>query len=469
MGAGRPGGPGTAGGGDTLRGVPLSETVARLLDLAGRQPGLTGAEVYGERSTSRRIRVFKGGVEQLSAARRTGVGLRVFRDGAVGYAYSSDVSPDSLRELVRRATAHAAVARPDQNAGLPEPDGALPELVLFSPELVRMPETRKIEVAVQAEQAALAFDPRIKLVEDTVYVDADEDVVLQNSAGFSGGYRVNSCYLFLYCHAEQDGQVETGLAYTVSRDPAGLDPEGCGREAAERAVRLLGARPCPSMKGTVVLEPFVAAAVVDVLGSALTADAVQKGRSLFGSLEGQPIASGLVGLADDGVDPDGLNSSPFDGEGVPCRRTPLIEGGVLRGFLYDSYTGRKAGRESTGNGGRGSYQSPPSVRPTNLVLHGAGSPVADVIAGIERGALVTDAVGVHSGVNPVSGEFSVGISGLLIESGRLTTPLREVTLAGDIQSMLRGIVALGDDPRWVPSGSVLTPSVAIEGMAVAGI
>ncbi len=248
-----------------------------------------------------------------------------------------------------------------------------------------------------------------------------------------------------------------------------LDAEACGREAAERACRLLGARKCRSMKATVVLDPFVSAAFFGVLSSALTADAVQKGRSLFAGREGQQVAGELLELYDDGTLPDGLDSQPFDGEGVPCRRTPLVSGGVLQGFLYDTYTARKAGRASTGNGLRGSYAGLPGVRPTNLVIAGATTPYADLLTGIDQGVLVTDAVGVHSGANPISGEFSVGINGVLIEHGRLTTPVREVTLAGDIISMLRAVRAIGDDARWIPSGSILTPSVAIDGMAIGGL
>ena len=176
----------------------------------------------------------------------------------------------------------------------------------------------------------------------------------------------------------------------------------------------------------------------------------------------------FTGPGQDGIDriryhlgPDGLDSAPFDGEGTPCRRTPLIEGGVLQGFLYDSYTARKAGRASTGNGLRGSYSSLPGVHPTNLVVEGQATHLDDMLAGIAKGVLVTNAVGVHSGANPITGQFSVGISGILIEGGRLTTPVREVTLAGDVLGMLSGIRALGDDARWVPSGSILTRFMSI--------
>ena len=176
------------------------------------------------------------------------------------------------------------------------------------------------------------------------------------------------------------------------------------------------------MKAPVILDPFVSAAFFGVLSSALTADAVQKNRSLFAGREGQQVAGELLELVDDGTLPDGLDSAPFDGEGVPCGRTPLITGGVLQGFLYDTYTARKAGRASTGNGMRGGYSSLPGVRPSNLVVTGPATPLDDIVAGLDKGVLVTDAVGIHSGANPISGEFSVGISGVLIENGRYTTP-----------------------------------------------
>jgi PmbA protein len=430
--------------------------------------GADEAEAYGERSVSRRIKVYGGAVEELTQAGRKGLGLRVRRDGAVGYAYSSDLSPDALDGLVRRALDHAAVADPDEDAEFAEPSDAYPDVQVFDPHLDDLPIEAKIDLAKAAERAALEYDPRVKLVEDTIYADGDATVSLVSSRGVRGTYREDDSYIFLYVLAEQDHAVETGIAYAVGRDPSRLDAAACGREAAERATRLLGAQPCPSFKGTAVLEPYVAASVLGVLGAALTADAVQKGRSLFASLEGQQVAAPLLSLSDDGVHPDGLASAPFDGEGTPCRHTPVIAAGVLQGFLYDVRTAHRAGRASTGNGLRGSYQAVPSVRPTNLIVEGPSTTAADIVAGIEHGVLVTDAVGVHSGANPVSGEFSVGISGILIESGRLTRPLREVTLAGDILSILKGVVALGDDARWVPAGSVLVPTVAVEGMSVAG-
>ncbi len=445
----------------------MFDTVDRLLELA-RARGAAEAEVYAEQATSRRVKIFRGAVEELTAARRKGVGLRVFQDGKVGYAYSSDLSPAALDDVVATALATTAVADRDPDAVMPQP-GREPEAVdVFDPRLEGASDEQRIELALAVERAALATDKRVKSVDETVYADADSQVFLANSAGVRGSYREGHCYAYAYVLAEQDGQIETGLSFTVGRAPVELDPQACGTEAATRAVALLGGAKTKTTKTTVVLDPFVSASFFGVLSSALTAEAVQKGRSLFAGRVGDAVAGPGVTLIDDGIHPEGLASAPFDGEGVPCRRTPLIESGTLQGFLYNTKAGHREGRDSTGNGVRGSYQATPGVGPTNLILSGEQTPWADLIAGIDHGVLVTNAIGIHSGANPVSGEFSVGINGLLIESGRLGTPVREVTMAGDIVSMLRSIVALGDDTRWVPSGSILTPSVVIEGVSIGG-
>jgi PmbA protein len=445
----------------------MIESVDRLLELALAR-GAKAAEVYAEQSVTRRVKVFRGAVEELTSARRKGAGLRVFQDGSVGYAYASDLSEESLGEVVEIALANARVADHDPDSVLPAPRDKPAAVDVYDAGLEQASDEQRIELALAVEAAALAADPRVKSVDESVYADGDAQVFIANSGGVRGSFREGHCYAYAYVLGEQGGQIETGLSFTVGRKPADLDPQRCGVEAATRAVELLGATKTQTTKTTVVLDPFVAASFFGVLSSALTAEAVQKGRSLFAGRLGEQVAGPGVTLTDDGIHPDGLASAPFDGEGVPCRRTPLIADGVLQGFLYNVRTGHRDGRESTGNGARGSYQTMPGVGPTNLVLSGPQVPFDKLIGAIEHGVLVTNAIGIHSGANPVSGEFSVGISGLRIEGGRVGQPVHEVTMAGDIVSMLRSIVALGDDARWVPSGSILTPSVAIEGVSIGG-
>ena len=223
-------------------------------------------------------------------------------------------------------------------------------------------------------------------------------------------------------------------------------------------------RRCP-----VVLDAFVAASFIGFIGSMLSADAVQRGRSLFAGREGDEIAASVLALADDATDSDGPSSSPFDGEGSPTRRTPLIEDGRLLSFLFDARTARKAGRSTTGNASRGSYRSPPSVGTTNLILQPGAADLDALFREAGEGLYVTDVAGLHSGVNPVSGTFSVGASGRLIENGEAGAPVRELTIASDLVSMLQAVRSLGSEARWVPfGGSVKAPPVLIAEMAVSG-
>jgi PmbA protein len=218
-----------------------------------------------------------------------------------------------------------------------------------------------------------------------------------------------------------------------------------------------------------VLDAFVAASVIGFIGSMLSADAVQRGRSLFAGREGEEVAAPLLALADDPTDPDGPASSPFDGEGSPTRRTALIEDGRLRSFLFDARTARRAGRATTANASRGSYRAPPAVGTSNLVVAPGEPGLEGLFAAAGDGLYVTSVAGLHSGVNPVSGTFSVGASGRLIENGEPGGPVRELTIASDLLSMLAGVRALGAEARWVPfGGSVKTPALLIAEMAVSG-
>ncbi len=246
----------------------------------------------------------------------------------------------SLRRVARRGRRHGRSPTPGWPTPTPTPccrrhAPSRRRSTVFDPGLEQATDEQRIDLALAVERAALAADPRVKSVDESVYADGDAQVFLANSGGVRGRFREGHCYAYAYVLGEQDGQIETGLSFTVGRKPADLDPQRCGAEAATRAVELLGATKPKTTRTTVVLDPFVSASFFGVLSSALTAEAVQKGRSLFAGRVGEQIAGPGVTLTDDGIHPDGLASAPFDGEGVPCRRTPLIADGVLQGFLYN--------------------------------------------------------------------------------------------------------------------------------------
>jgi len=444
------------------------DDVARRAVEAATGAGATDAEAWVEQATSRRIRVYDGEVESLSDAGGRGVGVRAFVDGRSGYAYGTDLSDAGVAEVAGAARAAAEVADPDEHGGLPDEFGTTAIDGLASPVLRDWSTERKVELALTVERAARAR-PGVTQVENAIYSDADGSVALANSRGFTAGYDATQAWAYASAFAGEGADLMTGLGVDLARDPAALDPEAIGAEAADRALALVGARQPESRRCPVVLDAFVAASFIGFIGSMLSAEAVQRGRSLFAEREGDKIAHPAVALTDDATDPDGPSSAPFDGEGSPSRRTPLIGDGRLLTFLFDTRTARRAERATTGNASRGSYRAPPSAGTTNLMLEPGSHDLAELFAAAGDGLFVTDVAGLHSGVNPVSGTFSVGASGRLIENGEPGTPVRELTIASDLVSMLLAVREVGSQARWVPfGGSVKAPPILVGEMAISG-
>jgi PmbA protein len=449
--------------------------VTELSAIAGRAveatlaAGAGEAEAYASRDSGREVRVHGGEVESLTAATQSGIGVRAWIGGRVGYAYGTDFSAAGVAAIAARAAEAAGAADEDEAAGPPQPAPieALPGL--SDPSVDAWTAGQGAELALSVERAALAADSRVAGVEQVVYADSAERVAIASSAGVAGEYETSDCFAYLQALAESEGGRETGLGFGLARGPEGLDPEAIGIEGAERATAMIGAVKPASRSCPIVLDPTVAASFAGLIGGGLGAGTVQRGRSPFAGRLGEELASDALALYDDGRDPGGSASAPFDGEGVPRRRTALIEGGSLRAFLYDTYTARREGGASTGNAARHGYRSLPSVSASNLVV-GAGSlSFAAMLEEAGDGVFVTDVAGLHSGVNRVTGVFSVGASGRAIRGGELAEPLREFTIAGDLVSMLGAVRAAGTDPRWVPfGGSVSTPPLLIGTMAVSG-
>jgi PmbA protein len=447
--------------------VKLEEVARRAVE-AATDAGATDAEAWVEEATSRRIRVYEGEVESLSDAGGRGVGVRAFVDGRSGYAYGTDLSEAGIGEVAGAARAAAEAADPDEYDGLPDEFGSTPVEGLASPGLREWSTERKVELALAVERAARAR-PGVTQVENAIYSDADGSVALANSRGFTAGYDATQAWAYASAFAGEGADLMTGLGVELGRDPGELDPEAIGAEAAERALALVGARQPESRRCPVVLDAFVAASFAGFIGSMLSAEAVQRGRSLFADREGDEIADPAVALTDDGTDPGGPSSAPFDGEGSPSRRTPLIGDGRLLTYLFDVRTARRGGGTTTGNASRGSYRSPPSVGTTNLMLEPGSHDLEGLFQAVGEGLFVTDVAGLHSVVNPVSGTFSVGASGRLIEGGEPGTPVRELTIASDLVSMLLAVREVGSQARWVPfGGSVKAPPILVGEMAVSG-
>jgi PmbA protein len=446
----------------------LSEVARRAVEAASLA-GAGEAEAYALRESGREVRVHGGEVESLTAATQSGLGVRAWIGHRVGYAYGTDFSDGGAEAIAARAVAAATLADEDEFAAPPAPAEVESIAGLSDPGLVSSSADRVAELALAVERTALAADPRIVGVEQAVYADAAERVAIASSSGVAGEYETSSCFAYLQALAEGEGARETGLGFGLGRGPDDLDPEAIGSEGAERALSMIGASKPASRSCPVVFDPTVAASFAGLIGGGLGANAVQRGRSPFAGRLGEELASESLVLHDDGRDPGGSASAPFDGEGVPRRRTALIEGGRLRAFLYDTYTGNREGGASTGSAARAGYRSLPSVSASNLIVSPGELSLDGLLARAGDGVYVTDVAGLHSGVNPVTGVFSVGASGRAIRAGALAEPVREFTIAGDLISMLAAVTAAGSESRWVPfGGSVSTPPLLIGEMAISG-
>jgi PmbA protein len=447
------------------------EAAARRAVGAATAAGASETEAWAEGSRSREVRVHDGEVESLTEASGRGVGVRAWIGTRTGYAYGTDLSDVGLAGLAEAAVGAARVADEDESSAAPEASGEPPSPIegLRDEGVAGAGTAEVIDLAKRIERVALDRDESVSSVEEVVYVDEDTDAAIVTSRGVSGTYGASAAYSFLQAIASRDSEVQTGLGFGVGRSPRQLDAESIGAEAGDEAATMLGATKPESRTCPVVLSERVTSSFAGFIGGALCADEVQRGRSPFADRLGDELASTALVLADDGTDPGGLSSAPFDGEGTPRGHTPLLREGKLLAYLHDSYTARRGGVRSTGNASRSSYRSPPSVSPSNLILEPGELSLEQLIAEAGDGVYVAEVAGLHSGVNPVTGRYSVGATGRAIRGGELAEPLREFTIAGDLISTLAAVRAVGSETRWVPfGGSVRTAPMLVGAMAIGG-
>jgi len=410
-------------------------------------------EAYVSRSRTTNVRAYNGEVESFSSAEPAGTGIRVVVDGRQGFAWAGTLDVDVLRETLAEARDNAAFGQPDEHAGLARPDGiAVPELDLVRAELLTTPTAAKVDMALELERATKARDRRVTGVRVATYSDAYGETAVATTTGITATSTAGLCFLSVSPLVEDRGDTQMGSGVSAGRALSELDPDRAATDGVERAVRLLGATKPASRRVTVVLDPEVTADLLQILGSTLSGEAVLKGRSLFAGREGSAVASDAVTLVSDPTDAGAFDSGHVDGEGLARRRVPLIESGALRQFLYDTTSGRRAGRPSTASAARG-YSSTPTVGAPALTLAPGTRRQDELISGITDGVYVQEVSGLHSGVNPVSGDFSVGATGLAIRDGALAEPFREATVASTLQRMLLDIVEVGADHEWLPGGA----------------
>jgi len=422
-------------------------------------------EAYVSRGGETSIRVYEGEVEHFVSAQSQSVGIRVIRDGRTGYAYAGTLDESVLHEVLAEARDNVQFGTPDEFAGLATPDGVpVVKQELWSDALAAFPTEQKIALAKELESLTLAADARVRC-DDSNYDDGYGETAFATTTGIRAYGRENGCYVSVGTLADDGDETQTGFGFSVGRSPAEFDLPRAAREAADRATRLLGATKPQSKRTTVVLDPYVTAQFLRVLSSSFSGENVQKGRSFFADRMGEAVANPIITLIDDPTNPLAYSATELDGEGLAARRNVLIENGVLKTFLHSSYSARRGNTVSTGNAVRSG--GTPGVSCLAMQLAPGTATQDELIAAVDDGVLVQMVQGLHSGVNPISGDFSTGASGLAIANGKVGAPVREFTIASTLQKMLLDVVAVGDDVEWLPM-SATGVSLVIRDVTVSG-
>jgi PmbA protein len=447
--------------------MPINRDLAEDLLAKARRLGATDADVMAVEGTTFSSRVRLGAVDKLEQAGERRLGLRVIVDQRTAVSSTADLSRASLDELVSETCARAVRMAPDPHAGLPAKGQGItsvPDLDLWDGSYGDPDADEKIELARATEAAALGYDPRISNSEGGEFDHGFSEIVYADTNGVYGRYRSSSFSLSVVVIASRDQSMQRDYWYSARRKFRLLDPpEAIGKVAAQRALARLGARKVKTQEAPVVFDPQMAARLVGTLAGAASGYALYKGASFLGGALGQAVASPLVTIVDDGTMPTALGSKPFDGEGLPTRRTVIVDQGVLTSYLLDTYSAKKLGLATTGSAARGIGDTP-SVATTNCYMAAGSSSPQDIIASVRSGLYVTDLIGF--GVNTVTGDYSQGVAGLWIEGGEVAYPVEEITIAGTLQEMLRNIEMVGNDLDF--RARTCAPTIKIASMTIAG-
>ncbi len=435
-----------------------------------RRLGADEADVVAAGGTEFEVTVRQGEIDRLIEAGSKALGLRVYVGGRPAVCYTSDFSPDALETFARETVELAAITDPDPAGGLPDPaewehrfEG---DLDLYDGGLAQVSNDLKIEMAKRCEAAAFASDPRVTNSDGATVSTGEGIHALVNSAGFAGAYRSTSAAIQIEVMADdEEGKKRNDYWYSMENFFDRLEsPEEVGRRAAERAVAQLGPRKAKTREVPVIWENRLAQRLAGMIARGATGEALYRRQTWLMDLEGQQIASPLVTITDDPLIPGRLGSRPFDGEGATSRRNEIVVNGRFQGFLFDTYTGRKTGRKSTGSATRG-VASRPGVGTSNLTFAPGASRYEDILGSIEDGLLLTVLMGF--GTNLTTGDFSQGAAGYWIEKGKIAYPVTEINVSGNLKDMLMNIDMVGND--LFIRGASAAPTIRMSKLMVSGL
>lgn len=445
--------------------IANDEAVDLALD-ALRRAGVRTGEVFLRDAVSGSVEVKDGEVETVTTRGERGIGVRVIEEARPGFAFTSDLTHAGVAACVDAARAMTRVTEPDPHLAVATETPAFAELGIHETGLGDRPVAERAAVAARVERAAKERDARIVAFRKTSYGDAEATTILATTAGMRGTYRETSFSAGTSAVASGNGERQIGYHAEAARRWAGLDPEAIGRRAAEQAIRKLGARALPTQKMAVLLDPWMGQQLLGAIAPLLSAENVLKGKSLFAGRVGQQVAADAVTIVDDPRMRSGMRSAPFDGEGIATRQRVLVDRGTLTGYLHSLKTASKTATRPTGNARRGSYGGPSVVASANLHVRGGSADPRELARRADRVLAISALLNLHT-IDVVSGEFSLGAAGDVLERGERTYPVQGITIAGNLTHLLASVAGIGSDLTFGPSG-IGSPTLLIADLSIGG-
>ncbi|NLG26232.1 MAG: TldD/PmbA family protein [Clostridiales bacterium] len=441
----------------------------RLMARAARED-FEAFEAYYVAGSEFNVGVFGGEIVEYNVSSSLGLSFRALIGRRMGYASTQVLDEEALEMLIDGARDNARLIENEDEQFIYDGAGNYQALDAYNPAIDAMTAAEKIEQALKLEKAALSIDPRVAQVQQCGLMSVDGERRIVNSRGVNLRFRDNGYGFWVFPFARDGDKTATGGKVCVSRDPSALDVERAAREAVREAIDGLTAGAVPPGRYRVALRNDVAADLLSTFSSVFSADAAQRGLSLLRDREGSAIASDALTIVDDPLSLAGLASSPFDGEGVPTARRAIVDRGVLTTLLHNLKTAKKQGVATTGHASRPSYASPVGVAPSNFYIEPSAEPAEALYARLGDGLLITELSGLHSGANQVSGDFSLGAKGYLIQQGAIARPVNQITVAGNFFALLKDVEMVAGDLQFgMPGGSCTgSPTILVSSLAVAG-
>lgn len=440
--------------------------LSKILFEKGKEAGFDDMEVYYQKNKSFNIKIFESEILSYSIAEQEGLSFRGLFNDKMGYAYTEKVDKTSVDMLVREAKINAEIIDSDDEEFIFEGSEEYKQVENYNPSLENVSTEEKIELAFALEKAAQDFDKRVEKVDPCMYSESFSESIVVNSKGLELKDRSNLAILYAGVKVKDGEDIKTSSSYKMTNDFTKFDVEEIAKEAVEEGIAMLNAKPIGSGDYRTVLRYDVASDFLESFTSIFSAEAVQKNLSRLKGKLGEKISNEIITIVDDPFMKDGIASTGFDSEGVATTYKKLIDKGVLKTFIHSLKTAKKDGVEPTGNGFKG-YKSSISIGPTNMYMEAGQTSFDDMISDIDKGLMVTEVQGLHSGLNTISGDFSLSASGFVIEDGKIGRPVNQITIAGNFFDMLNDVEDLADDIKFGMS-AIGAPSMKIKTLSVAG-